>query len=359
MQILFVVPYPVGVSPSQRFRFEQYFDALASRGHVLKICTFVDIAVWAILYKPGNTSLKIKGVLFGFANRLLLLLSITKYDRVFIHREATPLGPPWFEWLAAKFFRRKIIYDFDDAIWLDNTSQENRLVSKLKWHSKVGLVCRMSYSVSCGNEYLRNYASRFNTRAYLNPTTIDTYHLHNAALHIKDQLLDYVTIGWTGTHSTIKYLAPLMPIIEEIERRNPGRIRFLVIADKKPAHLNFFTHFKKWSRENEIEDLMCIDIGVMPLTNDQWALGKCGFKILQYMSLEITAVASAVGENLKIIDHGQNGFLCNKDSEWLATLENLILNAPIRKSIGKEGRKKVMSSYSIESNSDNFLSLFE
>ncbi len=371
--IIFICPYPAEQAPSQRFRFEQYFSLLKHRSFHFEIYSFWSLSSWKLLYKKGSVANKFFFLLAGFIKRFILLFYIQKADFVFIHREATPIGPPWFEWAVAKVFRKRIIYDFDDAIWLPNTSEENSLASKLKWHSKVSSICRWSYAVSCGNQYLCDFAKQFNQRVFLNPTTIDTDNLHNPALykgiHVSSVnalrtdevkgLADLVTIGWTGTHSTLKYIDMLLPVIQSLEKKFPNRIRFVAIADKNPSFSVSSFCFISWSKETEIQDLLQFDIGVMPLTDDVWASGKCGFKALQYMALGIPAIASPVGANSIIIDEGVNGFLCHSLQQWETALIKLIQDPTLRREMGERGRKKMVEHYSVSSNSSNFISLFE
>ena len=153
MRILFLIPYPPGRAPSQRFRFEQYLDALTAHGHQYRLAPFLSVATWNILYKPGQAAAKALGILSGFARRAGLLFAVPDYDFVFVHREAAPVGPPVFEWLIAKVLGKKIIYDFDDAIWLANTSEANKIAAGVKWHHKVADICRWAYKNSCGNTY--------------------------------------------------------------------------------------------------------------------------------------------------------------------------------------------------------------
>jgi glycosyltransferase involved in cell wall biosynthesis len=275
------------------------------------------------------------------------------YDFVFIHREAAPIGPPVFEWIIAKILRKKIIYDFDDAIWLPNTSDSNNIVAGLKWHSKVGHICRWSYKISCGNPYLADYAKQFNENAIVNPTTIDTVLYHN---RIKDQHTSGFTIGWTGTHSTIQYLDMIVPILQKLEQRYD--FTFMVISNAPPAFELRSLKYLKWSKDSEIDDLLRFNIGIMPLTDDAWAKGKCGFKALQYMSLGIPAVVSPVGVNISIVDSGVNGMVCHDAIEWEAAIEKLITDRALTIRMGEEARKKIESHYSVISNSRNFISLF-
>ncbi len=356
MKVLFWVPYPKAESPSQRFRFEQYLPLLSQKKIHYHLSPFWDERSWQILYKSGKTFQKLFGFVRGVFRRVGSLFTLGSYDYIFIHREAMPLGPPVFEWIA-HVFRKKIIYDFDDAIWLPNTSAENKIAGWLKWHGKVKSICRWSYKISCGNEYLCAFAGTYNSNVVLNPTTIDTDHLHNPALYPAGKH-DRITIGWTGTHSTIKYLEFLEPIIRSLENKFPNRLRFVVIANKKPELKLQSLEFIPWNKVSEIPDLLKLDIGVMPLTDDIWAKGKCGFKALQYMALEVPCVISPIGVNTKIVEPGVTGFLASTEDEWTRALEVLMSDQTLRESMGKKGREKVESEFSVKSNAENFLQLF-
>ncbi len=359
MKILFLVPYPLHESPSQRFRFEQYLPLLEQNGFQVSCQSFWDEQTWSVLYKSGHIFQKAVGFIKGVARRLTVLFQLSKTGFVFVHRECLPVGPPIIEWIISKILKKKIIYDFDDAIWLPNTSKENRIIAFLKWHGKVASICKWSYKVSCGNPFLADFALRFNNYVIVNPTTIDTANFHNPSLHKTKSESTSIVIGWTGTQSTLPYLDFLIPVLEKIEGEFSGQVRLLIIANKNPELKLKFVDFVPWSKQTEVEDLLQMDIGVMPLSNDKWAQGKCGFKALQYMALEIPTVASPVGVNNTIIDHQVNGFLASDQNEWLNTLEQLISDRELRKKIGSKGREKVIAHYSVISNSATFLSLFE
>lgn len=288
----------------------------------------------------------------GFARRALLLFNVRKYDFIFLHREASPVGPPAFEFIISKILHRKIIYDFDDAIWLPNTSQQNSLAAQLKWNNKVKHICEWSHKVSCGNDFLASFAKKYNDHVVVNPTTIDTAY-HRPIPKKSSRLV----IGWTGTYSTIKYLNTLAPVLWELKKNH--EFSFMIISNKKPDWEYSDYEFVEWKLENEIETLNRIDIGIMPLEDSVWELGKCGFKALQYMALEIPAVASSVGANNQIIDHGKNGYLCSKSTDWIHHLSQLLTSENLRKTIGEAGRQKVMEHYSVDSNTRCFLGLFE
>jgi glycosyltransferase involved in cell wall biosynthesis len=356
-KILFLLPYPLKESPSQRFRFEQYFGILSEKGYTYTAQTFLDSHNWQLFFKPGRILPKILALFKGFMRRTLALPKSLSYDFVFIHREATPVGPPVIEWLLAKVFRRRIIYDFDDAIWLTDRKDESFFLRTAKWRSKVGSICAWSYKVSCGNEYLCDYASIFNQRVVYNPTTIDTEGWHNPERFVTPSHTPFVNIGWTGSHSTLKYLKEVEPVLNKLQLEHPN-VRFIVIADRKPDLSLPRIKFVPWNEATEVDDLMDIDIGIMPLPDDEWAKGKCGFKALQYMALKIPAVIAPVGVNKNIVDNGINGFLASSPEEWYRALETLINDENLRKKMGALGRRTVVDRYSVISNTSSFLSLF-
>jgi glycosyltransferase involved in cell wall biosynthesis len=214
-------------------------------------------------------------------------------------------------------------------------------------------LCRWAYKVSCGNDYLCNFAKQFNSSVVYNPTTIDTEHYHN---QISNQNKEKFVIGWTGSHSTTRYLNDLVEVLKKLEAKYSFELQ--VIADIPPAlDLKSFK-FIKWHKEEEIEDLLNFNIGIMPLKDDLWAAGKCGFKALQYMALGIPALVSPVGVNTKIVDDGINGFICKTPQEWEIAIEKLIQDHELLLEMAQNTRKKIVENYSVKSNTENFLALF-
>jgi len=358
MKILFLLPYPLKEAPSQRFRLEQYLEILSNRGHHYEVQSFLNSQARILFPKPGGIGRKVGALLAGYGKRFLILFKLAPFHFIFIHREAAPLGPPLFEWFVANVLQKKIIYDFDDAIWMTDKQTENRLEKIIRWRGKVKSICRWSYKVSCGNHFLCQFASAFNSHVILNPTTIDTLHLHRREDYPNVKKSNAITLGWTGSYSTVKYLRLLEPVLKHLERKYP-LLQFLVIADREPDFPLSSLIYRPWSTASEIQDLMVVDIGIMPLPDDEWSKGKCGFKALQYMALQIPTVASRVGVNAEIITDHVNGFLCSSEQEWIEKLELLINDRAVRERVGKQGRNTVEINYSVVSNTSNFLSLFE
>ena len=223
-----------------------------------------------------------------------------------------------------------------------------------KRFANVADVCRWSSVVSVGNAYLGEFANKYNPNVVINPTTIDTDEHHNI---VTDHSNHKFTIGWTGSHSTVQYLDELYPVFKKLEEKY--EFEFQVICDV-PARFNLKSmKFVKWTKNAEITDLLNFNVGIMPLPADFWAKGKCGFKALQYMSLGIPAIVSDVGVNAEIVDHGINGFVCYTLDEWYDSIEKLMTQPEFLRQLSKNTRKKIVDQYSVRSNKENFLRLFQ
>jgi len=353
-KILFLVPYPLGRAPSQRYRVESFLPLLDQVGIIYHVQPFLDDRYWRSFYTTGKFIQKAFGIIIGFARRFRIVLSgAYPYSYVFIHREAAPLGPPLLEWILVKIWRKKIIYDFDDAIWIEKTSTSNRWIGWAKSSWKVKYICSWSYRVVCGNEFLSNYALRFNSKVLIIPTVVDT---DSSYPQIKEHKNKLPVVGWSGSHSTLHYLNLIIPTLQRLQA--DFEFEFLVIADKDPQLPLSKYRFLAWDRHSEQSDLLQMDIGVMPLDSNVWSEGKCGFKLIQYFASGLPAIASSVGVNRVLIQHSKNGFLCDTPEDWYNSLRALLANVALREEMGILGRQKVLSQYSVKSQKSAFLSLF-
>lgn len=353
LKVLILATAPEKINPSQRFRFEHYTNLSESEGIIFTIKPFFSLTTWKILHKENHYIQKIIGLFSGFIRRTLLMTSITKFDIVYIHREASPIGPPVFEWLISNVFRKKIIYDFDDAIWINKSSQANPFVAKLKFGSKVSFICKKATTVCVGNDYLAAFAKNYCNDVRIIPTLVDTEKYHNQS---KDQTSDSVTIGWTGTYTNFHNLNIVIPILKSLQDKY--QIRIKIIADNDPGFKEITYDYKKWDYATEIQDLLDINIGIMPLIDSDFERGKCAFKAIQYMSLGIPAVISPVGANIKLIKDGENGYLVSSEMEWLTKIENLINNTSLRTQMGEKARKTIIGEYSVKAYKSDFFKLF-
>lgn len=352
--VLILAPYPIGEAPSQRFRFEQYL-AFLEETFTLEFRSFYSIRFWNILYQKGRFFTKIVFFIIALFNRFLILFQLSKFDLIFVHREILPIGPPVFEWIIVHVFRKKIIYDFDDAIWLPNSSDSNRfLVSKFKSHWKVKYIIKWSNSVFVGNDFLMSYAKKFNLNCQLIPTTVDlTYHKSPIFSTSKKKF----SIGWTGSHSTVHYLKDIDEVL--IELSEIVDFEFVVISDVPPQLKFKNVTFISWNKENEIEQLAKIDIGIMPLMENPWTLGKCAFKAIQFMALGKPCVVSPVGANCKVVLHNINGYHARSKQEWRDYLLDLLTNDFRYEQFSSESLKQIKEHFSVESIKHKYVLNFE
>jgi glycosyltransferase involved in cell wall biosynthesis len=142
------------------------------------------------------------------------------------------------------------------------------------------------------------------------------------------------------------YLERLKHIWEKVFIRYPNT-RLKIIADKFFHCEKMPIIMKKWNYNDELNDLHTFDIGLMPLTDDIWSKGKCGFKLLQYMAAGIPVICSPVGVNKEIVTHEVNGFLVENENGWLDSIGKLVKDYRLRETMGKQAFKTVNDCYSL------------
>ncbi len=345
-----------GRSPGQRFRFEQYVGYLREQGIECDVSFLLSSEDDRLFYAPGRR--REKAVMAGRALAQRLFEStrsfLARYDAVYIYREAFFAGPPLIERRLARAGIPFVI-DFDDAVWLPGVSKANRWASAVKFSGKMQEIVRLATVVTVGNEYLAGYArERGARRVLVIPTTIDTSH----HVPVEARLEGPVTIGWTGSFSTVKYFDLVVPALRRVQDRFGAKVSFALVGDGSYHNAALALRGKPWRLDRELEDLQAFDIGLMPLPDTEWARGKCGFKALQYMGIGIPGVVSPVGVNTSIVHHGVNSLLARGEDEWVDALSRLVTDADLRRSLGAAGRADVVARYSVLSQRARYLELF-
>jgi len=352
MKILFITPYP-SEGASNRYRVEQYLPYLKDNGFEYSVSPFVSSDFYRIIYKKGHLLKKAYYFFKGLLKRVLDTVSARQYDVIFIHREACPLGPPFFEWLLHKF-NKFIIFDFDDAIFMQNFNPANRLYSFMKFPSKTKSIIKMSSSVIVANRFLEDYARKYNSNVHIIPTVIDT----EKFVPSKKNRSLVVIIGWIGSPTTAPYLRIIFNALQKL-RKSHDFVLKVVGAGENISVKGVQVDNVDWRLKTEIEDFQGIDIGVYPIMNNPWAFGKAGFKAIQYMSVAVPVVASPVGITKEIIQDGVNGFLAASEEGWIEKLSALIENEGLREKIGLAGRKTVEEKFSVKVNAPKFVEIIK
>lgn len=214
-------------SPSQRFRFEQYLGYLNQRGFEYDFSYLITENDDKIFYQPGNYLSKFKIFVRSVLTRLKDIIAANKYDIIFIQREAFMTGTTFFEKIFSKT-RAKVIFDFDDSIWIQNISEANKLVGWLKNADKTKDIIKIADLIFAGNQYLADYALQYNTNVKIVPTTIDTDEYRRMP---KYKNLGKICIGWSGSFSTIEHFEYALPALLEIKDKYQDKVKFKVIGD--------------------------------------------------------------------------------------------------------------------------------
>lgn len=278
----------------------------------------------------------------GYARRVHALLDAGSFSVIVIHCELFPYLPALFEHVL-RWRRIPYVLDFDDAIF-HNYDQHRRFLIRYLLGNKVASVIRGAAGVIAGNEYLASYARRHNSQVEVLPTVVDVerYDRERRAKRSTD-----FTVGWIGSPSTAAYLRDLQPALAQFFARVAGR---LVLVGSGPTDLKGVpVEVHPWSESTEITELSDFDLGIMPLPDTPWTRGKCGFKLIQYMAANLPVVASPVGVNATLVDHGANGFLASSTLDWVAALEGLARDPVLRSAMGQAGREKVARQYDLRS----------
>lgn len=341
-------------SPSQRYRFEQYLPFLEKHGFQFTFSYLLNGREDKLFYSRGHLPAKMLILFKSVMIRIRDGFRFRSFDIIFIQREASFLGTSFCERRAHRS-GKYVIFDFDDSIWLADTSPGNK---KWEWIKKPEkFFDNVSYAscVIAGNAYLAEKAGTINTNTVIIPTTIDTgVHVPKPELRNKET----VTLGWSGSISTVKHFELLLPVLRRLKERFGDTVKFKVIGDPYYKNTELNVEAVAWSEATEVNELNTLDIGLMPLPDDAWANGKCGLKGLSYMACGVPAVMSAVGVNKDIIAQGVNGFLARSDNDWFDLLCRLIEDKDLRNKMGNEGRKTVLENYSVEANKEKYLDVF-
>jgi glycosyltransferase involved in cell wall biosynthesis len=308
---------------------EQYFPYLEAHG--------VE-ATW----HPVRGSLK---------KKFLLYRELPRYDVAIIQRRL--LSPLEFYWIRGR--SAKIIFDLDDAV-MYRSSSSHHPHSFSRW-LKFRWMVRGSDAVTVGNAFLKEEVRKVDPKKkiFLIPTSIDTS-LYAEKKNISEG--SEIVLGWIGTKGNLKYLKKLEPVFESLAKRFPN-LRLKIVSNDF-FDSSFIPVIKKpWRLEDENQDLISFDIGLMPLQDDLWSKGKCGLKIIQYLSVGVPVVCTPVGINGDIVKDGRNGFWATSPVEWVDRLATLIGDPALRLKMGREGIETVEKGYSLTVTSEKFFQVLQ
>ena len=324
------------VAASTRYRLLQYQSLL--REHDIDLDVHSLLSNIYLTRRFRGASQPIGNMLTSGVLRLKQLICQGNYDCAIVHCEMFPLLPGIIE---SRLLKIPYIYDFDDAFYLKYRSKRYRYVSSFLENKFSSVISRAS-AVSAGNTILKNYADGFSDNTHLMPTVVD---VNRYKVLVNNENTKF-TVGWIGSPSTSQYLDKIVTPLSMLG--NSDSIRLTVIGGKAPSILNIEVVELFWQEDTEVQEINNFDIGIMPLPDNSWERGKCGFKLIQYMACGLPVVASPVGVNCEIVEHGVNGFLAETPEEWEIALRTLLSDPELRKRMGKAGREKIERQYSLQ-----------
>lgn len=325
---------------SSRLRMLQYGDALRSQGIEQSLAPFFDQTYLARLYSGQSTL----GPTFGaYARRVSQLRQAGQADLLWLEKEALP----WFPWVIERSLIPTdipLVVDYDDAVFhrydMHRSSAVRRLLGR-----KLDRLMSSAALITAGNRYLADRAKAAGARRIeIVPTVVDlaAYTTRPSTLPTQSP-----SIGWIGTPSTwAEYMEPMMPLLTQVAQTHGAQIA--VVGAGRAAATHPLLDNLPWTEDTEVARIHAMDIGIMPLTDTPWARGKCGYKLIQYMACGLPVIASPVGVNAEIVEHGVNGFLASTEAEWAESLRTLLSDAALRARMGEAGRRKVEWNYSLQ-----------
>jgi glycosyltransferase involved in cell wall biosynthesis len=323
------------VGPSSRYRIYQFLPFLDAAGVSCRVYPLFGPAYFRILeirFVPLRFVAKLGYVATRFLKRVWDLLTMPAADVVTIEGQIFPYVPAVVDRLIVRAFS-KVVVEFDDAIYLTPFHR-----------TKISILLRSVSASVVGNEGLARYARQYSSRVTVIPTVVDTQRF--APSKAESETGKALTVVWVGLAYNLECLNMVAPVLRELAEQ--GIISFRVVCSHRPMLDGLDIEFRPWSLEGEVEDLRDCQIGIMPLPDTEWARGKCGLKLLQYMACGMATVASPVGVNVEIVRDGETGFLASSPDAWREKLIRLCLDRELRVRFGLAGRRRVEEAYSLD-----------
>ncbi len=340
VRVLCVTPYPTS-NAGVRLRIEQQLPELRRLGIEITVSPFLDSRGLAVAFVPGHILGKAWAVARGFLRRFVDLFRLRRFDVLWVYRESSPFGPPFVERFAVRR-RMPIVHDFDEAIFVPNIHSANKSWAWLRDRRRPARVSAMATAVTVQNEYLAEFARRWNPRVTVIPTPVDVDGRHPRERRNPGP----VVIGWLGSETTAPYLGLVDDALARVSEESDVIIRVVGGAYRNPRVRRL--EVREFALEREQSDLEGFDIGILPEPDDDWTRGKGGYKALLYMAVGIPVVASRVGVNTDIVSNAETGFCVSTTEEWVAALLRLVADPDLRERMGAAGRARVTDRYSIQ-----------
>ncbi len=348
MKLLYLPRYE-RLGASSRLRFYQYVSYLQNQGLEFSAAPLLSDAYIKKMY-AGR--LRWKEIFNGYWRRFCNLLYLKNFDAVWLEKEFLPWIPAWIE-LSLLPNRTKLIVDYDDAVF-HQYDQHRYFIVRWLLGNKIDAVMHRANLVVAGNSYLAERARQAGANwIEILPTVVDT---SNYSVAPKEQNRE-VTIGWIGSPATAHFLRLIALVLNELAQNK--NVRFVAVGANADQLVDLPVSAEPWTEDREVDLIQQFDIGIMPLPDEPFERGKCGYKLIQSMACGKPVVASPVGANSEIVRDGVNGFLATSQTDWVAALTKLINDPSLRLKMGNAGREQIESQYSLHTAGPRLYGLFQ
>ncbi len=256
--------------------------------------------------------------------------------------------------LLSKLLIRKIakncnlVFDFDDALFAKESYKQNKLRSvdpgSKTSIKRLNYILLKSKLVFAGSPFLFDYSKKINQNTILLPTSLMLIPFSSNSFNEK------IRFGWIGNEYNLFYLKLIDKAVAKIQNDFTEKVEFHLMSSKPPEKLNSKWIFSKWDKESEKSWLTMINVGLMPLLDDDWSKGKCAFKLIQYSQNGKALIASDVGANKTVVENGKTGFLASNEDEWYEAFKKYVENIEIVAKFGKNSYQNFLNYFELESN---------
>lgn len=280
-----------------------------------------------------------------FRKFISLFISL-RYDVVFLQRNPINFFSPFYELTLVYIFRKKVIFDFDDALWL--------ISGRSNWAIK-HIISNVNHTI-VGNEELKNYARLYSKNVSIVNTLVDI----DGTTYMEFKESGPINILWTGSKPSNQYIESIEEGLKMAKDALGDKIQYCFISDIKPKFKSFDDFkFIEWSEKNEKKWLKKSSIGLMPLSNTQIAKSKCGFKLILYAAHSLALITSPIAINKRIVVQGINGIWADSDSDWFKALCELTKKNDLLNEYRLNAYRHMSTNYSVESQFPKLINIID
>jgi hypothetical protein len=347
-KIVYFTKY-TSAGPSSRYRSYQYKNSLEENGFNITYLPLFPSQYIYDLYQKGKKNWQI--LLPQYIKRFFKILFLRNYDILFIEYELFPFMPYFFEKMVL-IGKKNIVIDYDDATFHTYDKSRIGLVRYLCGKKIYKLVSNASLVIT-GSPYLTKMLSRYNNNIVEIPTSIE-FAKYKVANYSSNS--EVFKIGWIGSKNTSVNVLLLKNVFLKLQKNY--KIELLLVGfDKNLLHSLDGINYQliQWHEDTEVDTIRQFDVGIMPLENNFFNHGKCGFKLIQYMACGIPTISTPLEANVKIDNSNGNLFATTED-DWYNGFEKVLLHkAYFDNVVGKQNRKTIENHYCIEANSKFYI----